>query len=348
MKRRPDKKRTIYPAAIKCAAALFFFSLQACGKQQGHSRDKEQDPPKTLEVDMSRKPIDVQFTASPAVVRLDRDVIVTVRIVAPSETRVDPISLDDRLSGFVPGGTYSEGPVTENGKTAVEYHVRLTPVVSEEYRIAPFAVTYTDHGSSPPRTGWFATRPVVFESQPPFEGDAGKKVSADLDPVWIYPPPATIFAYFLMFAGAVFAVVALWKLTRRARRRIRLMQMSPGERALHEITELLNRKLVEKNMVKEFYIALTMIVRSYIERKHRIRAPEQTTEEFLSAVSSDPRFASETAGKLKEFMKASDLVKFAAHKPAEEDIDAAIDTARRYIETDTSAGTERLNGSSHD
>jgi len=110
--------------------------------------------------------------------------------------------------------------------------------------------------------------------------------------------------------------------------------MSPRERALEELAELMARDLVGKNMVKEFYLELTMIVRRYIERAHAIRAPEQTTEEFLAAVSSDNRFGQEVINRLRLFLEAADLVKFAAYHPESDAISRATETARSYVVTD--------------
>ena len=127
--------------------------------------------------------------------------------------------------------------------------------------------------------------------------------------------------------------------------------MSPRERALRELNELLARDLIGHGRVKDFYIELTMVVRRYIERRHAIRAPEQTTEEFLIAVRDDPRFRDDAGRKLGEFLKAADLVKFAAHRPSGEDVNAATSTARRYIEADaardedeTAAGQDTARG----
>jgi hypothetical protein len=102
-----------------------------------------------------------------------------------------------------------------------------------------------------------------------------------------------------------------------------------------ELAALLKRDLIARGDPKEFYLELTMIVRRYIERSHGVRAPEQTTEEFLAAASWDPRFSREVLAKLREFLQAADLVKFAAHRPAPGAAERATDTARDYIETDS-------------
>jgi hypothetical protein len=80
-----------------------------------------------------------------------------------------------------------------------------------------------------------------------------------------------------------------------------------------------------------------MIVRRYIERRHRVRAPEQTTQEFLRAVSSDPRFAPQVVERLKQFLEAADLVKFAAWTPDSGAVENAVSSARDYLTSDADA-----------
>ena len=77
-----------------------------------------------------------------------------------------------------------------------------------------------------------------------------------------------------------------------------------------------------------------MIVRRYIERQHSIRAPEQTTQEFLDAIAGNPHFNRDTVRKLRDFLMAADLVKFAGYAPDTDTVDQSVTTARVYIETD--------------
>ena len=299
-----------------------------CTQKEGKGR-----PAPRVE-DMSKGSIELTFTMDPPKVYLDRDILLTIRITAPTEIEVAMPRLDDRLLGFKLSGVIDDEPVVQAGKVTRARRARLTPLLSQEYRIAPMPISYTDHSRSPAEAGWFPTRPLLFDPVPPINGKTGKDIDAVLSPVWIYPPASTILLYaamVLLFIGVVFA---LWKLLRRVRRAIRLMRMSPRERALHDLAELLAKDLIGKNMIKDFYLELTLIVRQYIERAHAVRAPEQTTEEFLMTASRDSRFTPAVIGKLRSFLEAADLVKFAAYHPNQDVIAAATGTAREYVETD--------------
>jgi len=175
----------------------------------------------------------------------------------------------------------------------------------------------------------------------PVDTGAPEDIEAAFTPVWIYPPFKTVAIYSGLVILAAGAIILAWKLIHRIHRRIRLMRMSPRERALKELAALLAKDLIRRNMPKEFYLELTMIVRRYIERAHGIRAPEQTTQEFLAAASDNPNFSREVVEKLRTFLEAADLVKFAAHRPETDAAERATATAREYVETDsTVSGAE--------
>lgn len=290
---------------------------------------------------MSHGQVEFKVTVSPAKVRFDRDTLVVFRVSAASELTVEIPPLDDRLEGFVLSGSFDTEPGERRGKTTWERHARLSPTVSSTYRIAPMAIKVTDRSRNPIAVEWFATRPVTLEAVSPVDGAVGNEIKPVIEPVWIHPPFKTVALWFL--AGlAVVALIgaALWGL-KQVHREVVLRRMSPRERAMRELERLLRMDLVKQNKIKEFYLELTMIVRRYIERRHDIRAPEQTTEEFLVAVRDDSRFSDTVVDKLRIFLEAADLVKFAAYRPDNEAVSAATTTATRYIDTDDAAAGDR-------
>ena len=295
--------------------------------------------------DMSSGQVQVTITADPPKVELHKDILLTIKTIAPSDTEVTLPPLDDRLTGFILSGALDNEPAVADNKTTLERRMRLTPVLADEYRIAPMAIAYADKRKNPPVTGWFATRPIVFDRIAPVERSPGKDIEIVMKPVWIYPSFKTVALYTLLALLIVALCFLGWTLAKRIHRHIKLMRMSPRERALFELSELLSKDLTGKNMIKEFYLELTMIVRRYIERQHLIRAPEQTTEEFLAAVSKDSRFTREVVHRLRSFLEAADLVKFAGDHPTGEEISGATMTAKEYIEKDVPAdGTPNSTG----
>lgn len=317
-------------AGALCAAWL----ASGCGKQPVTAKPPAEEPAAPRIEDMSAGPIKLVMRAEPGRVEYQRDLLLTITLTAPSSLKVEFPPIEDRVQGFTVYGTIAEDPVTEGDRTTWELRSRLMPEIASEHRLAPMAIKVLDQSHSPAETVWIATRPLVFETASPVKGDPGSDVSPRFSPVWIAPSARTVAAWLAGAAALAAAFYGLYRLLRRVRREVALRRMSPRERALLELQELLARGLPSQDRVKAFYLELTMIVRRYIERRHGIRAPEQTTEEFLGAVRSDPRFPHDVLARLAAFLEAADLVKFAAHRPTQPVVEAAAGTARDYIETD--------------
>jgi hypothetical protein len=62
-----------------------------------------------------------------------------------------------------------------------------------------------------------------------------------------------------------------------------------------------------------------------------LRAPEETTEEFLADLRRSDALIPVHRNLLAAFLNACDLVKFAAHQPAMADIQTAFDHVKRFI-----------------
>lgn len=302
-----------------------------CSKNKTETVVEEKKP---LVEDMSWGPVKLTITASPAEVRYDSDILLTIRIESAPNIEVSTPDLSDRLQGFLLSGEYGGEPFTQDGVTIIEKHARMTPVLANEYRLAPMAIIYKDKSKIPAFENWFATRPIVFHAAPSLKTDSSNNIRDNINPVWIYPPFKTVSFWFVLVILAIGFCFLAWKFIRKLHREAQLRKLSPKERALKELEFLLAKHLPEKNKIKEFYLELTMIVRSYIERAHDIHAPEQTTEEFLFAVSHDARFSKTVVETLKHFLEAADLVKFAAYRPDGHAIQSATETARTYIDSD--------------
>jgi hypothetical protein len=101
--------------------------------------------------------------------------------------------------------------------------------------------------------------------------------------------------------------------------------------ALGQLDDLLAAKLIERGMVHEFYYRLSGIVRTYIELRFGLMAPERTTEEFLVEAERSDALGWGHKDLLGEFLGACDLVKYARHEPRGAEIDASTQAARRFI-----------------
>ena len=151
----------------------------------------------------------------------------------------------------------------------------------------------------------------------------------------VEPVPADLRPYFLAAAGLALLGVLVW-LFRRWRRRpaaagAALPPSPPHEVAARALSELARRRLLQAGEFVEHYTTLAAIVRTYVEQRFALRAPEMTTEEFLGASARDARLAGAHRSLLGQVLRECDLVKFARHVPAVVDGERALAAASRFV-----------------
>lgn len=97
-----------------------------------------------------------------------------------------------------------------------------------------------------------------------------------------------------------------------------------AERALHELVE---RRLIEKGELERFYVELTGIMKRYAGRRFHVAYLERTTGEILA----DLRRRGVSHPALEPILDASDRVKFARARPADEEAREALVRARELV-----------------
>lgn len=102
--------------------------------------------------------------------------------------------------------------------------------------------------------------------------------------------------------------------------------------ALLALQQLQQQDLIARQRVEEYYVRLSNILRRYVEWRFGLRAPEQTTEEFLVAVLATGGLIATHRNLLSAFLQHCDLVKFARHQPSPDDMQQAWESARGFVE----------------
>ena len=117
----------------------------------------------------------------------------------------------------------------------------------------------------------------------------------------------------------------------------RINRIPPFDMAKQRLKELDSKKFLEENKIKMYYVELTDIVRTFIEREMNIPALESTTDELLETItdfnaSSNLNIPEETIIKLQKLLQEADLVKFAKSKPLIDEIEKHRDSAEIIID----------------
>jgi len=81
-----------------------------------------------------------------------------------------------------------------------------------------------------------------------------------------------------------------------------------------------------------FCFEVSETLRVYLEERFQLRAPERTTEEFLSELQTSIALNREQKQSLAEFLQSCDLVKFARFEPTESALRELHDAALRLVD----------------
>jgi hypothetical protein len=200
--------------------------------------------------------------------------------------------------------------------------------------LAPIAPSAPDLSAVTPPAGApttsSATTPSASGAPPAATATAGGAAGEDIRDIrgpkfilsaWVV---AAVIAAALLLALAVYGV---WRWLRRRRRPRALL---PSEAALKRLAEI--RTLMQPETAGEFSVAVSDVVRGYVEAGFGIVATHRTTEEFLRDLleSSNTSLARHRA-LLAEFLQQCDLVKFAGMSLTVESMESLHHSARVFV-----------------
>jgi Domain of unknown function (DUF4381) len=145
--------------------------------------------------------------------------------------------------------------------------------------------------------------------------------------------PKGIFPLWLVLAlvaAALLLALAAYLLWRRKKRLPPPRPLLPFEIALQGLEQI--RELLDPAKVREFSIAISDIVRKYIEDAFHITATHRTTEEFLRDLlqSSNTSLAAHR-NLLAEFLNQCDMAKFAGVSLSRQIIESLHQSARSFV-----------------
>ena len=261
----------------------------------------------------------------------------TLSVTAPPDKNVIFPEVFDRLGSFLVNNHFTPEPEMLDPQIR-EWRQEYLLEVGEvgELDVPPLTVTLSgEDDTEDAEPLQLTTEPyrVVVTSILP-EGADLKKPRDIAPPVELAWRGLPLWAWIVIAAALVLLVLAfLW--WQRARRR-RLLRGEPSHPAhllaLAALDRLQSDDLIALQRIEEFYVRVSGILRYYIEWRFGLRAPEQTTEEFLDAmlVAGGPIAAHRDL--LSAFLAHCDLVKFARHQPAPDDMHNALQRAREFVE----------------
>lgn len=340
---------------ILAAAAATVIAMVACTG----CRRTEPPPVESVSNTVQRGPYRLTVSARPKQAWLGDAITIELFAHTPEGCRVE-FPPPEALQDWSVTGRESSGPRpgAEGGLDWRQVYV-VESYTSGTREIPPLSVRYTRRAESAPPADGRAHEPAPASA----DADWGEltsgtltvelrsaltsqdSVTAPRDVTGTLLPPRrpTARAWLLASAGLLGAGLLLWGGARALRRRRArpAPPVPPVVWALRELARLEQTDWFEPQRVREFYYRLSEIVRVYIERQFGLRAPEMTSEEFMGMLVRQGDALPCDRDRLRAFLEACDVVKYAAFRPRREDAEEALRAARAFVDS-TAAEAERL------
>ncbi len=324
----PAHPRLLFPLAL-FLGGVFWGSILL-----GNGRVARAEEP--LQQTTESGPVTARLTLEPAKPRIGDVVTFTIQVTAEKDVEVLMPEFGEALERFSIIDFVPRESLDEEGRLVATQRYRLQPPSSGKQAIPPILIEYVDRRPARQQAPQgldayeLLTQRLEFEVQSVMPADVSAQLKPPLGKITPPPPPAPPWWPWILAAVVVggLAIPLLswaWQAWRkRARRR------SAYQIARARLDRLLAREGLEQ--VDAFYVELSSIVRRYLEDRFQLRAPELTTEEFLTSVGNSPDLSADHQRLLREFLREADLVKFAGVRPSRTDVDRSVQAASRFLE----------------
>ncbi len=321
------RKKTYLILTCLTALTLCLSLLSGCGE-----KEKKNDKPVGIMKEF-------KGSAGKLILKTDRKELTVAQplaleltAVCAEEWKVQMPELKDKLGDFTIRTTKAlPTKLSDDGKEkSVTLKAVLDPYLAGEYKLLPLTVKFTNASGSSYDVSTEEAAILVTAVIPP---DDKKPALRDISSV--VEIPFKLETWMIILAAAILVIIIAVVIILVKRRKEIIEEehiLLPHEIALNELENLLHSNLLKTGHIKEFYLTMSDILRHYIEARFSLAAPERTTEEFLEELKLDPALNSEQKSLLKNFLRHCDLVKFARHQPANDDIKNSVNSCRDFIE----------------
>jgi hypothetical protein len=154
----------------------------------------------------------------------------------------------------------------------------------------------------------------------------------DIHPIKAPVPIPNLWLWIACAVGLLLLAALLWRAWRKRRQQMNAPKPEPVIPSHQKARTQLQAALALLDQPRPFCILVSDTIRTYLEERFDLRAPERTTEEFLEELQASPMLNYDQKRTLGEFLTACDLVKFARYEPGRSELQGLYDAAVRLVD----------------
>jgi len=336
------KQRLIFFLLIIFSTALLF----SCNStEEDIDSEKINDTLDTgIHKTFERGPVEVQIDVDKKEISIADRLNLSISVISDEAYDVTVPGFGEKLDQFGIVDYHTSQPeLTGDNRSKISRSYVLEPFLSGEYVIAPMKIFFKkkdnsddpDNENNDENDHEIETEELTIHVTSLLPENFEELTLHDIQPPENLPQSYNLWMWggilcgFVLLSGIAFVVII--RIRTKTGDGMAANKIPAHLLAFDELNALVSENLVEKGDIKAFYQKISDIVRRYIENRFNIKAPEQTTEEFLTGIQTRDDFNDTYKALLKNFLTHCDLVKFARHQPETEDIQNTFDSSKEFI-----------------
>lgn len=292
-----------------------------------------------------RGPVKVTVRLDPAAPMIGDAIALTVEVVAEDGIELLMPEFGQALDRFSIREFVPKESVDAAGRTVSTQRYTLEPPSSGPQSIPPLLIEFIDRraGQRPAPEGEdtyeVVTDRIPFDVGSIVPQGATNDLKPERGPLAPLREHRRAWPYLLALLALAAALAPLaWK--RLAAARAERLRRSAWDIARARLDVLVARpRPAGEEAIDAFFVELSAIIRSYLEQRFELRAPELTTEEFLTVASKSPDLTGEHRTFLRDFLRRADMVKFARFIPSPDDVEGALGAASHFLDQTRQSAT---------
>jgi hypothetical protein len=261
-----------------------------------------------------------------------------ITLEADPDISVELPEVGSRIEGFRIVDMGKEGPKKREGRIWSRRWYELRADFTGSYVLPAVRLAYTD----PEGKAQTAETKQIFVEIESVLGEAGEEQDIrDLKPLekarreiprgWVYLALAG-----LVILGSLMGLI----LYLRKKRQTLEAHRTPEEIARDELRDLEATGLLEEERYREYVFGLSLIFRRHLERRFRLPAAEQTTEEILVSLRRAKHLNKPLKEEARYFLEETDPIKYRGLEPEPAEMDGWRSRLLAFLER--SAETEDI------